>query len=287
MMSYLLEGSTIYNFRIWSNLIIVCEDMWQEILKLFWFWNWIFAGELRIKYQLDRETTSSYTLTLKARDGGSPPESSTAQIGLTITDVNDNKPIFDKLNYVFKLPENTNLNASVGTVSATDSDEGQNAVVSYEIENGKDAKTFFIDTNSGSIILVKEVDHERQSSYAIAVTAKDHGTPPLTSTVDVKIVIQDVNDNPPSFPHSQYNCTVAENLASDIAVCYVTAVDPDSGPNGQLVYSITAGNTKNAFRIDSVSFSDKEKLGYFTQDRETCIPQIFCSTNSVLSWLKN
>lgn len=101
--------------------------------------------------------------------------------------------------------------------------------------------------------LKKYLDRETKDSYKLVVTASDHGTPPLTSSVDVTVVVNDVNDNPPTFPKSQYNCTVAENLVRGVAVCYVTATDPDTGVNGQLYYSIVTGNVNNAFQINSVS----------------------------------
>lgn len=190
---------------------------------------------------------------MEARDGGYPSKDSLADVKITISDVNDNKPLFDKPTYSASIDEDAPTGSSVVTVFATDADTGNNSEITYDIKTGNEEGMFKLDDKTGEITLNQTLDHETKSSYALVVTASDHGSTPLTSSVDVMVIANDVNDNPPSFPKSLYNCTVAENLASGVAVCYVTASDPDSGANGQLFYSITSGDTGNAFVINTVS----------------------------------
>jgi len=45
---------------------------------------------------LDRETQDKYTLVLVARDLGSVPQQSTKVFNVIITDVDDNKPVFNR-----------------------------------------------------------------------------------------------------------------------------------------------------------------------------------------------
>lgn len=212
-----------------------------------------FSGVIGVYSRLDRETDDFYTLNVEARDGGNPSKDALVDVKITISDVNDNKPLFNKPSYSPSINEDASTGTSVVTVFAKDDDMGKNKEITYDIKTGNEQGMFILDENSGLITLNQTLDHETKSSYALVVTASDHGTPPLSSSVDVMVIVNDVNDNPPKFPKSLYNCTVAENLAKGVAVCYVTADDPDSGVNGQLFYTITSGDTGNAFEINTVS----------------------------------
>lgn len=60
------------------------------------------SGIIRQKSSLDRETTSSYTLTVTAHDNDpitADRKSGNVSITLTITDVNDNNPLFSPKHY--------------------------------------------------------------------------------------------------------------------------------------------------------------------------------------------
>uniref|UniRef100_A0A4W5JKL0 Cadherin domain-containing protein n=1 Tax=Hucho hucho TaxID=62062 RepID=A0A4W5JKL0_9TELE len=56
-------------------------------------------GEVKVARQLDRETTSGYTLTVLASDNGVPARSSSATVNIDVSDVNDNPPLFSPANY--------------------------------------------------------------------------------------------------------------------------------------------------------------------------------------------
>lgn len=203
--------------------------------------------------KLDRERKDSYILNVEARDGGKTPKTALVDVKITISDINDNKPLFDKSPYLVHVTEDAAIGSSVVTLFAKDDDLGQNSEIAYAIRSGNEQGAFNLNDTTGLMKLKKYLDRETKASYKLIVTAVDHGTPPLTSSVDVTVVVNDVNDNPPTFAKSQYNCSVTENLMRGVAVCYVTATDPDTGANGQLYYSIVAGNVNNAFQINSVS----------------------------------
>ena len=203
--------------------------------------------------KLDRERKDSYILNVEARDGGKTPKTALVDVKITISDINDNKPLFDKSPYLVHVTEDAAIGSSVVTLFAKDDDLGQNSEIAYAIRSGNEQGAFNLNDTTGLMKLKKYLDRETKASYKLIVTAVDHGTPPLTSFVDVTVVVNDVNDNPPTFAKSQYNCSVTENLMRGVAVCYVTATDPDTGANGQLYYSIVAGNVNNAFQINSVS----------------------------------
>ena len=100
----------------------------------------------------------------------------------------------------------------------------------------------------GNIRLKKALDYEGTKEYTFTVAAKDG--PGKEDTAQVKISVEDVNDNTPTFQGSPYTANVAENVRIGYVVGTVKATDADSGPRGRVSYSITSG-ANNAFRINA------------------------------------
>jgi hypothetical protein len=72
------------------------------------------TGELRTAKPLDKEALANSTgvinLTIRAKEessGNDALSSSTAQVTVTVRDVNDEEPRFDKNEYTVLIPENT------------------------------------------------------------------------------------------------------------------------------------------------------------------------------------
>lgn len=92
------------------------------------------TGWVYVKAPLDRETRDTYELTVVAADNGSPgPLATTVVVIVTVADVNDNDPEFDRDHYEFHVEENRPVATVFGTVSATDRDAGDNALVRYSL----------------------------------------------------------------------------------------------------------------------------------------------------------
>lgn len=138
----------------------------------------------------------------------------------------------------------------IANVTATDKDKGVNSLVSYKITSG-DSKKFTIDSNTGVITTSEKLDREEAASYILVVTARDHGTPSLSSTVSVSVKVLDENDNTPKFSPRFYQASVLENTAINTNVLRVIATDPDEGTNGLVTFSILSGNTNGTFTIDN------------------------------------
>ena len=91
---------------------------------------------------MDREDVSSYVLELEASDGGIPPYFSSITINITITDTNDNQPIFLKNTYEVDVVENSRQGDVIIRVEAEDRDEGVNGEVEYSwvLQDNMDTK---------------------------------------------------------------------------------------------------------------------------------------------------
>ena len=81
------------------------------------------AGIISTKRILDRETHADFILTVTATDGGGL--SCQAEVYVTLTDVNDNEPIFTQVQYTVAIPENAEINTLLTRVSASDEDLGK------------------------------------------------------------------------------------------------------------------------------------------------------------------
>ncbi|XP_077433225.1 protocadherin gamma-A11-like isoform X11 [Vanacampus margaritifer] len=209
---------------------------------------------------LDREGVPEYNITITVTDQGSPPLSSSKNINVKISDVNDNPPKFQQSEYSKIVPENNSPGLSVFTVSASDADWGQNARVSYFLEE-KDvhgvAVSSFVSVNAenGVIHAVKSFDYEQIKSFDFNVTARDSGSPPLSSVATVHIMIQDQNDNAPQvlYPVQTGASVLAEMVPRSADVGYlvtkVVAVDVDCGQNAWLSYKVHKATDRALFEV--------------------------------------
>ena len=71
------------------------------------------------------------------------------------------------------------------------------------------------------------LDRERVPAYSLVARATDGGGRFCQS--DVRLTLEDVNDNPPVFSSDHYNACVYENTATKALLTRVQAVDPDVG----------------------------------------------------------
>ncbi|CAI5652199.1 unnamed protein product [Oreochromis niloticus] len=209
---------------------------------------------------LDRERASDYNITVTCSDEGVPPLSSSVTLTLQISDVNDNAPVFERSSYEAYIIENNTPGLSIFTVKATDADWNQNARVSYILEdssvNGVPVSSYVsVSADSGIIHAVRSFDYEQIKDFYFRVKAQDGGSPPLSSNVTVKIMIQDQNDNPPQvlYPVQTGGSLVAEMVPRSADVGYlvtkVVAVDVDSGQNAWLSYKLQKATDRALFEV--------------------------------------
>ncbi|XP_063862581.1 fat-like cadherin-related tumor suppressor homolog isoform X4 [Scylla paramamosain] len=207
-------------------------------------------GVVSLARPLDREIRDSYILTVRAIDQGVPPLSSTTQLTVTVSDVNDNAPEFVRKLHEITVKENTPLGTEVLRVMATSRDIGINAEISYSLQHTTREKYLHIHPKTGVISIGGEVDFERVQQVVATIVATDGGTPPLSATALVNLTITDINDNAPVFTLPTYTATVREDALQGASVVQVSANDLDSGVNSLVRYSIKAGNDAYCFAIE-------------------------------------
>lgn len=100
----------------------------------------------------------------------------------------------------------------------------------------------------GAIHTRQSLDRETQSSYWLTVYATDGGTVPLSTSVEVYVLVRDDNDNPPAA-EPLYYVNVAENTSPGVPVFQPPSIE--SGSRQVITFAITGGNPQGFFEIDS------------------------------------
>ncbi|XP_076252739.1 cadherin-related tumor suppressor fat isoform X2 [Rhynchophorus ferrugineus] len=204
------------------------------------------TGVLRLMDSLDRETKDVYKLVVRCNDGN---QYSDTTVTVEVNDTNDNPPIFLEQAYSFDIPENAVRGSRVGQVKATDMDLGVNAQLTYTVISDWANDVFSLNPQTGVFTLTSKLDYEEVQHYILVVQAQDSGIHPLSSTLTVYCNVLDLNDNTPLFDPMSYSNEIFENVTVGTSVVTVSATDLDSGENGKISYSITAGDPNEDFLI--------------------------------------
>ncbi|NWI09040.1 PCDG1 protein, partial [Crypturellus soui] len=155
---------------------------------------------------LDRERASEHNVTVVASDRGSPSLSSRTVLSLSVSDVNDNAPVFEEAAYSAYVSENNAAGAAVLRVRARDADAGANGRVSYWLVGGSAGETataaaaapyVSVEARSGTLYAQRSFDYEQCREFAVEVRAQDGGSPARSSTATVRVFVLDLNDNAP------------------------------------------------------------------------------------------
>ncbi|EGW01358.1 Protocadherin alpha-13 [Cricetulus griseus] len=232
---------------------------------------------LVLKKSLDREEIKEHILLLTASDGGKPELSGTVQLLITILDVNDNAPEFDRFIYKVRVLENARNGTMVINLNATDPDEGTNGDIIYSFRRPVSpavGRAFSIDPKSGEVRMKSQLDFEENQLYEIPVEAVDKGNVPMTGHCTLLVEVLDVNDNAPEvtitsvslliqvldapdnapvFDKSVYEVKMSENQENQTLVIWLNATDTDEGINKEVEYSfssLTPSSIRKKFLIN-------------------------------------
>ncbi|XP_073505828.1 protocadherin gamma-B2-like [Phyllobates terribilis] len=176
-------------------------------------------------------------------------------ITIEILDVNDNAPIFSKIQFDLEISEVTSPGAHFALGNAQDPDIGTNSIQSYTLSGNENFGLGEKITTDGikypEIILEKSLDREKQSYYELILTALDGGNPQKSSTATVRIIVQDFNDNLPMFNQDTYQVRLHEDADIGSLVIHLNATDEDEGSNAEIAYSFShiSDNAHHCFQL--------------------------------------
>ncbi|KAI5626828.1 hypothetical protein C0J50_13326 [Silurus asotus] len=200
------------------------------------------TGEIRVRSNVDYEETNSYEMYIQAMDRGHGAVAVHCKVVVEVLDVNDNPPEIVLSTLSSPVREDARADTGVALISVNDRDSGQNKHVTLDIippDLPFKIKSF---RNHYTIVTAAFLDRETISSYNVTITAVDGGTPPLSSSMTVRVDVADVNDNPPRFEQTSYTVYVNENNAPSAPLCVVKATDPDANENARITYTVLNDN---------------------------------------------
>ncbi|KAG6923967.1 protocadherin alpha 2 [Chelydra serpentina] len=179
---------------------------------------------------VDRERVSEYKILVTARDEGAPSLSASSSILVPIADVNDNAPAFPQPVYTVFVKENNPPGAHLFSVSASDPDLRENALVSYSVversvgEQQPLSSYISVHSESGHIYALQPFDYEELQVLQFQVSARDAGFPRWPELVPL-------------------------SAGAGHVVGKVRAVDADSGYNAWLRYEVQEPGAAGPFRV--------------------------------------
>ncbi|OCT88452.1 hypothetical protein XELAEV_18017083mg [Xenopus laevis] len=200
-------------------------------------------GSVQINGKLDYEVSTNYEITVEAKDGGGLV--SYCKLLIQVSDVNDNAPDILITSFSNTIPEDSPIGTVIALVNLDDLDSGENGEVVGHIS---ESLPFHLISSSGNyykIVTSKDLDREKISEYIITIKAEDKGSPRLTNSKTIQLIVTDVNDNAPVFDNINYIAYSQENNPSANSFYRVHATDLDINENGKVVYMILTDNIED------------------------------------------
>lgn len=205
------------------------------------------TGTLRVNNSaaLNYEAVTEFTLTVTVTDNGIPAKSGSATVRVFLRDVNEFNPVVQTRQFL--ISENSANNAYIGNILATDGDTAQTRT--FAITIGNTGGAFSINAATGELRVNNSsaLNFETTSQFNLTVTATDNGNPVRTGSATVTVFLRDVNEFNPVVQPRQFQ--INENSMNNAFIGTIVASDSDTAQTR--VFSITAGNTNNAFSIEA------------------------------------
>ena len=227
-----------------------------------------------LKGKLDREAKDKYDIQVIAKNKQPPKKESILEIYVSVTDVNDNSPIFSQSVYNISIKNKPDPALSVTTLSVKDLDLGKNGkiVYSFSSKTSDIAKAHFdLNSETGEIFLVKKFTTGQKLKYKLYVKASDGGNPPLSSLAMVQVNVINEQNNAPTikitfFSSSTENTVdISENIKVGSFIAYVKVTDLDSGQNGD----ISCNLNHDKFQLQSLDIKKYQVIVKKPLDRES------------------
>lgn len=202
------------------------------------------SGEVRVAGSIDYEEASTHELDVQAKDGGG--QASHCKLVIDVIDVNDNKPVIEIKSASANVAEDSKPGTMVALINVYDLDTGSSGRVTCTIPEDVPFKLVSEVKNYFMLVTDGILDREFQSEYNITVTATDAGSPSLSGLKVLKIVVTDINDNPPTFTQKEYDANILENQPVGTFVIKLKAEDTDDASNAKILYQISRDTNSEA-----------------------------------------
>ncbi|KAK8778265.1 hypothetical protein V5799_020393 [Amblyomma americanum] len=195
--------------------------------------------------RLDYEDENARTFVFQVVASRHGFEVASATVTVSLSDANDNGPMFENEQYLIQVPESARNGMTIFSLEAYDADSGPFGKLSYSMK-GYGSEKFVVEKDTGRIKIATCkngcLDYESVPNYSFTYEAQDGGG--KVSSVNLFIQVVDVNDNAPKFTKDSYLVDLVEDATEFSSPVFVKATDAD-GPNqgnGRVQYMIKATN---------------------------------------------
>lgn len=202
------------------------------------------SGWLIVAASLDREDISQHRVVVLATDSGKPPLTGTAVVMVTLLDVNDNGPEFE-VPYQGLVWENTmapqtvQMNETSFLLHVTDRDSSTNGgPFSIQLLTVTSDVTNFnltdLKNGSAAVTALRPFDREQQKEYRLSILMTDSGSPQMSSTSTLTVIVGDKNDHAHSPGHTHFIVYSLEGTGFvfvDTPDVFIFQVEQDSKKN--------------------------------------------------------
>ncbi|GAB1292503.1 Protocadherin-16 [Apodemus speciosus] len=206
------------------------------------------SGLVTVAWPLGRRANSVVQLEIGAQDGGGLQAEPTARVNISIVPGTPTPPIFEQPQYVFSVPEDVAPGTSVGMVQAHNP-PGRLGPVTLTLSGGDPRGLFSLDSPSGLLKTLRPLDRELLGPVLELEVRAGSGIPPVFAVARIRVLLDDVNDNSPAFPAPEDTVLLPQNTAPGTPVYTLRALDPDSGANSRVTFSLLAGGD-GLFTVD-------------------------------------
>lgn len=178
------------------------------------------------------EHPDGFNLTLQAKDRGNPQKFSDTHVIHVAGKVNERTEAkFERELYEVHLNEFS----PPGTILLAVQIKPEPNTAEYRLTSSTDSLFFQINSINGVISTTRWLTQETQNIFNLEVT-EVYGE----LQVKVRVIIQDANDNTPTFSQNSYGLSVSESVTVGASILTVSASDKDQGENGYITYSISS-----------------------------------------------
>ncbi|XP_004697154.1 protocadherin Fat 2 [Echinops telfairi] len=222
-----------------------------------------YLGDISLKKPFDYQALNKYHLKVIAQDRGSPSLQTEEEVLVTVR--NKSNPLFQRPYYKVRVPENITLYTPILHTQAR-SPEGLRLI--YNIVEEEPLTLFTTDFKTGVLTVTGPLDFESKTKHVFTVRATDTALGSF-SEATVEVLVEDINDNPPTFSQLVYTTSVSEGLPAQTPVIRLLASDRDSGRNRDVSYQIVedGSGVSKFFQINGSTgeMSTVQELDYETQ----------------------
>nr|XP_023698593.1 protocadherin gamma-A12-like [Paramormyrops kingsleyae] len=247
------------------------------------------TGEITIEGNLDYEESAAFEIRVQAKDKGHSPRTTHCKILIEVVDVNDNVPEISVTSLMSPVREDAQTGTVVALITVLDKDSDKNGLPKCKLIGPSPFKLHSSYKNYYSLAVDSQLDRESAFEYNVTIIATDDGTPPLSSTCVITVLVSDINDNAPIFPVPEINVYLKENSPVGAAIQTISAADADVNENSLITYAILPNESKRVppstlFNVNSVSgdiynmqafdYEEIKKIQFRVQATDSGVPPL-------------